>query len=814
MNLFTSMATIGTMALGSIAFTAIAADQIVVNLETAGALGVEILYQADKLSDVTHLKVNGPLNSDDWVTIKNLTSIVDLALSGAFSTSMPEDIFRDRGSLKTITLPSNLASIPKNAFRGSGITEITLPASVRIIESYSFYHTTSLQTFSVEENSELTNISEYAFRESALSSITFSKRLQTIGEYAFYNCSGLESVILPESLNSIGNSAFYSCTNLKTINFPENVTSIGSSAFCNTSLIEVILPANATVRSEAFSFNQSLTSIQLPAKMTVIPDYLCRECTSLKDVYVPAVVPPEMNYAPFAYTPISSATLHVPEVASVYYKLDPNWLGFGNITGDFSANEYIFKGEAIFANGRRPEGTPSFALVDGGRMSVSGTSPMTVNQLTIYNSLYSPYFYGQVINSSPLMTANKVEASFDVYYNTWYFLTLPYDIKVADIHADNATAAFVVRYYDGTQRAQSGTGASWKDYATDATIPAGTGFIFQTNSHTRFYFPATNESHARFFTPNAVNMSLEANESENPANSGWNFIGNPFPSYYDLYYTMLTCPVTVWNNNYSRYDAYSLIDDNVVLNPYQPFFVQADADLNSVEFGTKGRQYSNVISRQSRLRTPSTTTRSLFNLTLANANGEDNTRVVLNEMASENYEPGCDATKFFGDNEAIPSVYTIDANGNRLAINERPADTDPVRLGFYAPEAGIFSLTASRTDGILIVNDNLTGESHELYAGDTYKFEVTAPGTIDNRLSLSLTGNVGTGVKAAVDSKPAISIDGHNVSVASASTVAVYSIDGRIIAHQSFGENGGNFTLASGAYIIVANGNAVKCIIK
>lgn len=814
MKLFTCMATIGAMALGSVTFNAIAADQIVVNLETAGALGVEILYQADKLSDVTHLKVNGPLNSEDWTTIKNLTSIVELELSEAFSTSMPEDIFKGRGSLKSITLPSNLVSIPRYAFYDSGITEITLPASVQTIGAFSFYRTTSLQTFSVEEGSELNRIDEYAFQRSSLTSITFSKKLRSIGQYAFSSCLGLESVVLPESMNSIENYAFNGCTNLKFINFPENMTSIGLYSFESTSLEEVILPPNVTVSSGAFRSNKKITSIQLPASMTSVPEYLCYDCTSLKDIYVPAVVPPEMKNNSFNGTPVSSATLHVPEVAVVYYKLDPDWLKFGNIIGDFSADKYVLKGEAVFANGRRPEGTPSFALVDGGRISVSGNTPMTVDKLTFSNSVYSNYYYSQMINSSPLMTANSVEASFNVTNNQWYFLTLPYDVKVSAIHADDLSAVFVVRYYDGAQRAQSGTGASWKDYAADATIPAGTGFIFQTNSRTRFYFPATADSHARFFTPNAVEMSLETNESENSANSGWNYLGNPFPSYYDLYYTMLTCPVTVWNIDYSRYDAFSLIDDNVVLKPYQPFFVQANADLSSVEFGVKGRQFTSAVNRREELRAPSAPTRSLFDLTLANDLGEDNTRVVINEKASKEYEPCCDASKFFGDNDAIPSVYTIDSNGNRLAINEMPEEAVPVRLGFYAPEAGQLRLTASRTDGKLIVNDNLTGESHELNYGETYNFEVATPGTIDNRLTLSLKGNVGTGVESVGDIKTAISIEGRNVSIASPATVAVYSIDGRMVAQHSFGENGGSFSLSSGAYIISVNGTPVKCIIK
>ena len=41
--------------------------------------------------------------------------------------------------------------------------------------------------------------------------------LITIGERAFYNCSSLNSIDIPNSVNSIGYYAFYDCKSLKTV---------------------------------------------------------------------------------------------------------------------------------------------------------------------------------------------------------------------------------------------------------------------------------------------------------------------------------------------------------------------------------------------------------------------------------------------------------------------------------------------------------------------------------------------------------------------------------------------------------------------
>ena len=48
---------------------------------------------------------------------------------------------------------------------------------------------------------------------------------------AFYGCSGLNSVMFPNSVTSIGNNAFNGCSGLTSVTIGNNVTSIGTNAF-------------------------------------------------------------------------------------------------------------------------------------------------------------------------------------------------------------------------------------------------------------------------------------------------------------------------------------------------------------------------------------------------------------------------------------------------------------------------------------------------------------------------------------------------------------------------------------------------------
>ena len=53
----------------------------------------------------------------------------------------------------------------------------------------------------------------------------------SIGSSAFYDCSGLTSVIIPNSVTNIGSEAFSACSGLTSVTIPNSVTSIGSYAF-------------------------------------------------------------------------------------------------------------------------------------------------------------------------------------------------------------------------------------------------------------------------------------------------------------------------------------------------------------------------------------------------------------------------------------------------------------------------------------------------------------------------------------------------------------------------------------------------------
>ena len=123
------------------------------------------------------------------------------------------------------------------------------------------------------------------------STITYKSRTFTvtsIGSSAFAYCTGLTSIIIPNSVTSIGGSAFSGCSSLTSIIIPDSVTIIGDGAFSGCSgLTSIVIPNSVTnIENYAFYNCKGLTSVEIGTGVTSIGREAFAFCYALEAVYI------------------------------------------------------------------------------------------------------------------------------------------------------------------------------------------------------------------------------------------------------------------------------------------------------------------------------------------------------------------------------------------------------------------------------------------------------------------------------------------------------------------------------------------------
>ena len=92
-----------------------------------------------------------------------------------------------------IELSSDVTEIPKDAFWGTGLTSIEIPASVMNIGAYAFCQCNNLGCVTFADGSQLSTIGEEAFWNSGLTSIEIPASVTEIKEETFEYCLGKRS---------------------------------------------------------------------------------------------------------------------------------------------------------------------------------------------------------------------------------------------------------------------------------------------------------------------------------------------------------------------------------------------------------------------------------------------------------------------------------------------------------------------------------------------------------------------------------------------------------------------------------------------
>lgn len=235
--------------------------------------------------------------------------------------------------LTEVAIPSGITELPGNLLSScKKLTKVTLPEGITKIGVTVFASCESLTSIKIP--STVTSIGSYAFDQSAIQNISIPDGVTEIGERAFSYCPNLTELVIPDSVLKIGHKIVEGSSKLRSIHLGKGVENIfwvnsiaGANEFrtfqdCesltyitvdpdnqyytaednvlfNKDKTEVYrsapgktgsytLPNSVKTMENTFIFEDSqLSSIVIPEGVQGFPRCTFKNCTNLKEIWLP-----------------------------------------------------------------------------------------------------------------------------------------------------------------------------------------------------------------------------------------------------------------------------------------------------------------------------------------------------------------------------------------------------------------------------------------------------------------------------------------------------------------------------------------------
>jgi len=391
----------------------------------------------------------------------------------------------------------------------------------------------------------------------------------------------------------------------------------------------------------------------------------------------------------------------------------------------------------------------------------------------------SPTEGSQLINDGGTLTVtDKIKVKVTLSdANAWRFVGFPFAVSKV-YKADGSTEAvagidYQIATYNADTRAngQSGWEAVTQVNTTNPLV-AGKGYIVASAADL-FFETASTPATTAFGASNDVALSFTT--VTGAANHhGWNFIVSPVVA--NAFLTLAEGQFRYVYNGTS-YEVDDTSDGTLTEYPFRAFFVKTAAAADKT-FTTSNPSPAPALKSSGGI--------GKATFYLNDGTSEYSTKIRINELSTEMYDPAYDAEHLFPFSTAIPQIYTR-MDGKNLAINSVPAGTT-IPLYLRIPQAGNFTLRWNQqTDEALSLYDATTNTTVQLDAATEYNFTVNETGTLSNRFSIRTGTDVTTAQTNTLSKSIKLHVDGkllHISGVESEAKMQLLDIAGRQLVNQ------------------------------
>lgn len=457
----------------------------------------------------------------------------------------------------------------------------------------------------------------------------------------------------------------------------------------------------------------------------------------------------------------------------------------------------------------------NLTIIAGTTLTIAPGKALTVAGTLTNNSGTS----GLVINSdasgtgSLIMNTASISGTSNRYFpsaNTWHILASPMTaMNITGSSFEPGASDDLYAWYEPSP----GTWVNFKNTTVSPTFSGVNGNL-NFNPGMGYLVAYNNVAGNRAFTGTfntGTQNALLANTVY--TNSGWNLLGNPYPSGIDWNladrskfqdnYAYIYDPNKVGGEGYMTVNGGAA---NAFIGSGQGFFVLANPASNGQNF-----QFTSAMQAHGGTSYKSPENESYINLRLSGGEYFDETVLRFSEGATAARERD-DALKLYSFNTAIPQLYSFSSENYELSVNTVLNETPegPMALGVKIPANGTFefSLDAETMDlfpsGVYL-EDTEADVIHNLTNG-SYTFESDG-GTFNNRFKLYFSF---AGLPELPASSSIHAWVNQNVlyieNLKDASTVSVVSLSGATLIGKEIPAGTTNWhatiNLKSGVYVI------------
>ncbi len=451
----------------------------------------------------------------------------------------------------------------------------------------------------------------------------------------------------------------------------------------------------------------------------------------------------------------------------------------------------------------------------GGKLTLTNGNTLNANKVYIESDATGTgtFVDGNLIDNPPAVTGTAEQ--YLTAGRNWYITT---PVSNCDTFALN-TAQYI-RYYDEPH-------ANWFKPTSDKLTPLLGYISVATTATGKVSFDGQFNSGAK---------SITLTRTPSVSSSGFNLVGNPYPSYLDWDKVSIANSdllTTMWyrtktTSNTYIFDTYnssgSVGTDNgatLVTNlipPMQAYWVRVKEGKSTASYllNNSMRSHIDLIDNSFKIKKSTSVNRSIIRINVSNSVNSDQAIIYIHPSASQNYDE-YDSPKMLNNNRSVPEIYTL-AGKEKVVINglgEIALNTE-VPVGFIAREAGNFSFKLTEASGFdqsvkVILVDKMSNTETVLKVNEVYEFSSGITDSSD-RFSLVLKANsITTGLNekdlqnvlfAHSSDKNCLTVH-YKGDLNNNTQLCVYDINGRKIIEENLSSNIRTyFVAASGVYLV------------